>query len=134
MTTPTPNEPKTSLWKKPWRGWRGVLAWFLILTFAAFAAIFLIGLIAGSFNTGAGATTSEWAASSFVIALVLGTVGLLAFLFVRWICCWRHFRWFLIGVACLITLIALFYVEEDVRGKSAWNRFKSEEEAKGEKF
>ena len=37
-------------------------------------------------------------------------------------------------LACFITLIALFYAEEDWRGWHAWNNFKHEWEAKGEKF
>jgi hypothetical protein len=40
----------------------------------------------------------------------------------------------LLGIACLIGLVALFYAEENVRGKLAWGRFKSHWEAKGEKF
>ncbi|MBI3851079.1 MAG: hypothetical protein HY298_12500 [Verrucomicrobia bacterium] len=40
----------------------------------------------------------------------------------------------LFGVACLITLIALFYAEENWRGKHAWDKYKREWEAKGEKF
>ena len=37
-------------------------------------------------------------------------------------------------LACLATLVALFYAEEDWRGKHAWEQFKREWEAKGEKF
>jgi hypothetical protein len=40
----------------------------------------------------------------------------------------------LFALACLATLIALFYAEEDWRGWHAWNNFKHEWEAKGEKF
>jgi hypothetical protein len=40
----------------------------------------------------------------------------------------------LFALACLITLIALFYAEEDWRGWHAWNKFKHEWEAKGEHF
>ena len=36
--------------------------------------------------------------------------------------------------ACLATLVALFYAEEDWRGWHAWNKFKHEWEAKGERF
>jgi hypothetical protein len=55
-------------------------------------------------------------------------------LFVRCLGCWRNFRRFLFGVVCFITLIALFYAEEDWRGKHDWEKFKHEWEAKGEKF
>ena len=37
-------------------------------------------------------------------------------------------------LACFVTLIALFYAEEDWRGWHAWNQFKHEWEAKGEHF
>jgi hypothetical protein len=43
-------------------------------------------------------------------------------------------RRILFCVACLVTLIALYYAEENWRGKRAWNKFKTEWEAKGEKF
>jgi hypothetical protein len=38
------------------------------------------------------------------------------------------------ALACLITLIALFYAEEDWRGWHAWHQFKRAWEAKGEHF
>ena len=47
---------------------------------------------------------------------------------------WRIWRRILIGVATLATLIAIFYTEEDWRGKRAWGNYKHEWEAKGEKF
>ena len=40
----------------------------------------------------------------------------------------------LFGLACFVTLIALFYAEEDWRGKHDWEKFKRAWEAKGEKF
>jgi hypothetical protein len=47
---------------------------------------------------------------------------------------WRMIRRYLFCLACLVTLVALLYAEEDWRGKHAWDNFKSEWEAKGEKF
>ncbi len=41
-------------------------------------------------------------------------------------------RWLALG--CLITLVALFYAIEDWRGRHAWQSFKCEREAKGERF
>lgn len=52
----------------------------------------------------------------------------------RWLLCWRNFKRFMFGVACLVTLIAVFYAEENWRGRHAWDKFKQEWEAKGEKF
>src|ERR1035438_1025050 len=55
----------------------------------------------------------------------------------------RLFRWFfsrrtlgriLVGLAALVTLIALVCTEENWRGKRAWERYKHELEAQGEKL
>jgi hypothetical protein len=47
---------------------------------------------------------------------------------------WRMRRWILISLAILATLIALLYAEEDWRGKRAWEDYKREAEARGERF
>jgi hypothetical protein len=52
----------------------------------------------------------------------------------RWLFSWRIIRRMLITLAGLITLLALFITEENWRGKRAWENYKREWEAKGEKF
>ncbi|PYI82254.1 MAG: hypothetical protein DME26_18335, partial [Verrucomicrobia bacterium] len=47
---------------------------------------------------------------------------------------WRTLRRLLIGLAGFATLVALFYTEENWRGKRAWERHRREWEARGEKF
>jgi hypothetical protein len=47
---------------------------------------------------------------------------------------WQIVRRILIALAVLATLIAVLYAEEDWRGKRAWENYKHEWEAKGEKF
>lgn len=47
---------------------------------------------------------------------------------------WRILRRVLITLTVLATLIALFYTEEDWRGKRAWENYRRVWEAKGEKF
>jgi hypothetical protein len=47
---------------------------------------------------------------------------------------WRWTRRILVGVACLTTLIAVIYAEENWRGKHAWESYRRELEAKGEKL
>lgn len=42
-------------------------------------------------------------------------------------------RWLFV-IACVVTLVALFYAEEDWRGKHAWDTYKREREAKGDSF
>jgi hypothetical protein len=47
---------------------------------------------------------------------------------------WRAARRLVISFAVIATLIGLFYAEEDWRGWHAWQKFKHEWEAKGERF
>jgi hypothetical protein len=47
---------------------------------------------------------------------------------------WRILRRILIALAMLATLVAILYAEEDWRGKRAWENYKREWEAKGEKL
>ena len=70
------------------------------------------------------------------ICLIAGAVvGLFCFI-LSWIPPIRRlFAWMLqrrlFVLACLLTLIALFYTEEDLRGKLAWNKCRRELEANG---
>src|SRR5579872_4762843 len=47
---------------------------------------------------------------------------------------WRLLRWGVAGFAALVTFVALGYVEENWRGKRAWEAYRNELEAKGEKL
>jgi hypothetical protein len=113
------DEKPKSIWKKSWTGWRGFLLWFIL-----FFVVFLFGLAVASTNL-----PFAWL---FAIGLALAGVILIAS--IRWLRCWRNFRQFLFGVACFATLIALFYAEENWRGKHDWEKFKRDWEAKGEHF
>jgi hypothetical protein len=60
-------------------------------------------------------------------ALLLGLWWL-----IRWpFASWRNFRRTLVGLAAFATLAAVFYTEENWRGKRAWENCKAELEAKG---
>lgn len=54
--------------------------------------------------------------------------------FFAWLFSWRMIRRALIGFAGLLTLVAIFYTVENVRGHFAWKQFKAESEAKGERL
>jgi hypothetical protein len=51
-----------------------------------------------------------------------------------WLFSWRTIRRCLFALACLLTLIALFYAEENWRGRRAWNKYRHELEARGAQF
>jgi hypothetical protein len=71
---------------------------------------------------------------TLVSSLAVATVVFCLWLFIRWFCCWRNFKKSLFGIACIATLTALFYAEENWRGKHDWEKFKREWEAKGVKL
>jgi hypothetical protein len=126
------NEEPKSIWKKSWTGPHWLRAWLILVV-----ATFLIVLIISFFLPGGPRSLVDWVlALSFLlgVSLVIVTVFAGFWLFIRWICCKRNFKRFLFGLACFATLIALFYAEEDWRGWHAWNNFKQEWEAKGEKL
>ena len=122
-------EPSTNIWNQPWRTPRGVLAWIGLLAAAIFVILFCIGLLTAN-NTNIG----ELAFFSVVAALAFTLLLTLAVLFVRWLCCWRNLRRVLFALACLATLIALFYAEENWRGKHDWDKQRLLWEAQGEKL
>jgi hypothetical protein len=122
----TPLEPKKSLWKKSWKGPRLFL---LILCPLAFIVILPIGLLSGIGKDDSMVLAICATAAVALVVIVLSIIG-----FFRWLFRPANLRKALFALACLITLIALFYAEEDARGKWAWNRFQRQWEAKGVKF
>src|SRR5689334_7410034 len=122
----TPLEPKKSIWK---RRWNSPLLFFGTASVAAFIIIFGVGLMSGLNKSDA----KFFATFSFV---AVGIAAIVVFMVasIRWLCRPANLRKAFFGLVCLITLIALFYAEENVRGKWAWGRFKRQWEAKGAKF
>src|SRR5258708_32834866 len=49
----------------------------------------------------------------------------------HWLVSWRTFGRALVGLGALVTVIALFYGEENWRGRRAWNQYRHELEARG---
>ncbi|HEY3930862.1 MAG TPA: hypothetical protein VGM58_00665 [Verrucomicrobiae bacterium] len=127
------DEKPKSIWKKSLKPLTlklpGIFLAWLILTAAAMLLFSIAILIIGE------PFTKLW---NFIGLLILGavvaTILLCLWIFIRWLFCWRNFKRFLFGLACFATLIALFYAEEDWRGKHDWEKYKHEWEAKGEKF
>ncbi len=52
----------------------------------------------------------------------------------HWLVSWRMLGRVMVVVGALATLVVLFYAEENVRGKHAWNQYRQQLEAKGEKL
>jgi hypothetical protein len=115
------DEKPKSIWKRPMNS---LLACFL-LSALTFIGVLSIGLIVAEKPAAVGLAG--------VLAGVAFFFGL-AILFFRWLFNPRNFKKAVFSLVCFATLVALFYAEEDWRGWHAWNQFKHEWEAKGEKF
>src|SRR5207247_1590862 len=51
-----------------------------------------------------------------------------------WLFSWRMMRRCLFVLVCLVTLLALYYAEENWRGRRAWNNYRQTLEARGEQL
>jgi hypothetical protein len=54
--------------------------------------------------------------------------------FLRWLFTWRGIRRVLIVLAWAVTIVGLFYGEENWRGRRAWNQYREAAEARGVSF
>src|ERR1044071_3028785 len=121
------SENPQSIWRRPLKHSMnfvaGVLIFFLLGVTIALTVLYLI--------TAPGSSPITTLMVSVVLALAC--VTLLA-LCLRWLRHWRNLRRVLIGLACFVTMIGLFYTIENWRGAHAWNKFKREWKAKGTKL
>ena len=107
-------------------------SWLIIVV-----ATFLVILTISFFLPGGLRTNSDLLLASIfflLVSTIVATIFVGLWSLLRWMFSAKNFRRSLFAVACLATLVALFYAEEDWRGWHAWNQFKHKWEAKGEKF
>ena len=115
------DEKPKSIWKKSWNGRSAILFWSLLVATVISWMILFVAFV----------NLSRPLADNFMPVAMIGFAGVIVGL-----CCffWNPLRRALFVLACFVTLLALFYAEEDRRGWHAWQKFKHEWEAKGEKF
>ncbi len=131
-------EPK-SAWTKPWNGRRAVTFWLLIVPLASFFIACLFGLITSASKRSFRPHPSMLTYVERVLAITVVLIIAIALVFavgnfILWLFHWRNLKRFLFATACLATLIALFYAEEDWRGEHDWEKSKRQWEANGENF
>ncbi|MCX6928795.1 MAG: hypothetical protein NT154_37120 [Verrucomicrobia bacterium] len=123
-------------WEEP----RHFFFWLTLLGLLGFIAI-TVGMTVNTPNlsTLAGVRVLVTVLAFAAVGCILGVVVGIPCFILAWIPPVRQrFVWLLrrrwLALACFITLVALFYAIEDWRGRSAWQSFKREQEAKGERF
>jgi hypothetical protein len=117
-----------------WKFWSKPVRFFLCIT-----AISVFGWFASGFYFDHASRGPNWSSfpgsatiAGFFLASILSALGLIlsAIPWTRPAMSWALRRWFFC-VAALATLIALFYAEEDWRGKRAWEQCKRDMDARG---
>src|SRR5437868_2334435 len=99
------NDKPKPFWRKSWRSTRALfLFWILVVLPALFVGIRAIGLMAPS------GKPSESAAHALSYSVLLTLISFLLVRAIIWSCSPRRS---LFVAACVVTLIALFYAEEN---------------------
>jgi hypothetical protein len=115
-------ENTLSIWRRPWNSPGKRLAWFGLLALAILVVFIGISTAIGPRPKG-----------SDIAGLALASVLLAAAtLFIHWLCCWRHLRRVLYGIAGVVVVILLGFAEEYWRGSHAWRSHERLLAAKGE--
>lgn len=123
------NEKPKSVWTRPVSGGWRIAGWFIILFTAILVILVCRNLMRAESRSFSDSILPALGLSAGLALLLMGVVWCL-----RWSRSWRNLRRLLFGVVCLITLIALFYAEENWRGKWAWKNYQRAAEARGEKL
>jgi hypothetical protein len=127
------NPPATSpkhLWRKPWKDPRVFFLWLISLSILA-----TLPMVTGHHISPGAQRVRGIVLGCALAGFLAGILGLLLSLTprLRPVMHWLIRRSAFFAV-CLVTLIALFYAAENWRGKRAWEMFRHEQEARGERF
>lgn len=122
------NEIPKSIWKRSWKLPGLLMAWLVLMAVTIVVFVTITALLNDPWSRG------REVPGLLLFGALFATSVLGLWLVVRWLCCWQNLRKFCFGLACLATLVALFYAEEDWRGRHTWGQFKHEWEAKGVHF
>ena len=120
-----------SIWEKSFTGRTALITWLAVAGFTIMLGCFIIALVNDNGPMSGWLLAVGIFAGAFLVACLI--LIYVVWPLLRWLF-WKHWRRTLFAIACLATLIALFYAEEDWRGKHDWEKFKREWEAKGEHF
>jgi len=123
------NEKLKGILRTAWNEPRHFFFWLAMLSVVVFAAVAVVVSLAGP--SLAGAFIGLACALGFVLSVVAFVLAWIPP--IRRLFAWLLVRRFVV-LACLVTLVALFYAVEDWRGRRAWQDYKRKWEAKGERF
>jgi hypothetical protein len=132
-----------SIWRKSWKGPGAILLFLLIISIAGFALAFCIAAVTFAWTPLLDREPDAGYAVWCILELIAAFIGILAVILILyatsrwlfyWLFSWRIVKRLAFASACLVTVLALFYAEEDWRGQHDWAKYKREEAAIGERF
>jgi hypothetical protein len=107
-------------------GWAQAI-WMAVFALMAVASI--LGAVAHGLELSDRARWRLWQPLYLSLGLMIALLVVAVVVFIRWFFRWRNLRRVLFALACLATLVVLFYAEENWRGKRAWEQCKRDLEA-----
>jgi hypothetical protein len=117
--------PAAKIWNRHLSGWPRVIAWALLIASLLLALRGYLEFTEMRVDAG-----WLWVISAATaVAIMLGIAGV-----TKCLNGWPYVRRALIALGCVIGLIAAFYLEENIRGRIAWNSFQTQGQKKGERF
>ena len=137
-----PDAPKKNQ-KLLWPGWPAAIRRLLLIALVLFACTWIItAILIGNWNLLDNRSAEAYrhiceAFTTFVAAVaVVFLISLLPSFrrFSEWLFSWRIMRRTLITLAWVVTLVALFYGEEDWRGRRGWEKYSESLKAQGEEL
>src|SRR5438045_1019371 len=136
----TSNEKSKDLYKPVWPGGRAALRRFLLIAAVLFPCTWVVrAWLVKSWNLLGDRDAESYRhlrEAAVVFVLTTCAVFLLSLLprvqrMFGWMFSWRIMRRVLIVLAWIVTIVALFYGEEDWRGRRAWNKYSETLKAQG---
>ena len=130
------NDKLRSILHTAWNEPRHFFFWLAMLSILAMLSV--CGIAAAEAGTGPTGHPTLLFALAVLGCILCFVVSVPAFI-LAWIPPVRRlFAWLLrrrfLALGCLVTLVALFYAIENWRGRRAWQNYKRDREAKGERF
>ena len=125
------DERRKNIWKRSFTGRTVLITWLAVAVFTIMLGGFIIALVNDNGPMSGWLLAVGIFAGAFLVACLI--LIYIVWPLLRWLFL-QHWRRTLFALACFATLIALFYAEENWRGKHDLEKFKREWQDNGGKF
>jgi hypothetical protein len=137
------NDIKKSSARLIWPGRKGAIRRILLIAAVLFPCTWIVtALLIGNWNLLGDRDAESWRHLRETVVVYIGAVGVVFLTtllpsmqrLTNWIFSWRVIRRSLIVLAWMVTIVALFYGEENWRGSHSWSKYRDALTARGEQL